>query len=296
MVNVIPDLFVGLVTHENSRFGDAGKETGLLRRVEAGLTRQGLRVATILVDEDAWNPDVLPITIAEVRASIDAEIDSERRWREYVLGSRLSVLDQITLSLRRLRRRFTLTPPWKARIREQDDGFRLVRRLVNIELAHVKVLRAAVDSKARWVLVLEDDASTDSPERFSFELGDFLRRADRRGAPSMVNLSESFTSRELGIDHLLSRNQGEDNFPWPGFSAKRPVTNTVCAVLYSRALLAPLVTALDGIPLSPVIPIDFKVNEAVMEIAHDQAPGSCWVLSPAPLRQGSGVPTLHVRR
>jgi hypothetical protein len=112
----------------------------------------------------------------------------------------------------------------------------------------------------------------------------------------MMNLSESFTPDELQIRHLLTPLVGTEGVPpWTLFSAERPVTNTVCAVLYRRDLLVRLRDALREIPLSPVIPIDFKVNEAVMRIADGMQPGDCWVASPAPIQQRSGVPAVSLR-
>ena len=73
------------------------------------------------------------------------------------------------------------------------------------------------------------------------------------------------------------------------FSASKPVTNTVCAILYHREFLSLLLTKLDELPLEPVVPIDWKLNVALMELFQEGAirPGSCWVIEPAPVLQRS---------
>ena len=72
-------------------------------------------------------------------------------------------------------------------------------------------------------------------------------------------------------------------------SASKPVTNTVCAVLYRTSFLEELLTVLDSLPLSPVIPIDWKLNAALLQM-HDSGAlgaGDCWFLEPAPIVQRS---------
>jgi len=65
-------------------------------------------------------------------------------------------------------------------------------------------------------------------------------------------------------------------------------------MLYRRPFLEHLRSTLALIPLSPVIPIDFKVNEALMRMAPVCPAGDAWLASPAPLTQRSGVPTVRL--
>ncbi len=246
-------------------------------------------------DEDSYTYVLLDLGRAQVVASIRAELRSEQRWRLYVSGNQPSLRLTAFMSARRAWRVLRLAPPWRRHIEVDEPGPRMVRRLVNIELSHLAVMRAAVQSGARWSLVVEDDASATDAGQFAAELLRFMKSADERGQPVTMNLSESFTPAQLGLDHLLSpAPRGASDPAWMTFRAQRPVTNTVCAVLYRRDYLMRLLAELEAIPLSPVIPIDFKVNEAVMRLAPTMSPGDCWVASPAPLAQRSGVPVLRL--
>ena len=290
------DLFIGLVTHPSSRFAEAATDRGLSRSVAREAERQGCATTMGVSDLDAWAPELLPITSREVARSVEAEIDSEARWRQYVAGGPLNLRSRVAFAARLVRRRFRYAPPWRRDASLGDPGPRMVRRLANIELSHLRLMHQAIDSEARWCLILEDDAAAVDPARFTRELLAFMAKADERGQPVTINLSESFTPDQLGITALLRAVDEKDpDPPWHLFAADRPITNTVCAVLYRRDYLCRLVGELDAIPLSPVIPIDFKVNEAVMRLAPSMRPGDCWVASPAPLMQRSGVPSVPVK-
>ncbi len=290
-MSVVPDLFIGLVTHPRSRFAESQSDAGLMRSVERALRARGCEVSTGVSDRDEYDADAdaLPLTRHEVQASIRGELDCELRWRSYLAGTTPTITLKLLMAVRKAWRTFQFAPPWR-RITGDDPGARMVKRLVNIELSHLRIMGDAVESGARWALLIEDDASAADTEVFARELTQFIERADATGQPITMNLSESFTLRQLGLEHLLTPVPNQD--PWSVFSAKRPVTNTVCAVLYRGDFLARLLAVMRSIPVSPVVPIDFKVNEAMMRLSAEMKPGDCWVASPAPLTQQSGVPKL----
>ena len=287
---VPPDFFVGLVTYPRSRFPEAKTGDGLARKIQAALIQGGQAAEFGMVDEDLLTPGAISLNQAAVVASITAELALESRWREYVSGSTASVFMRWVMSMRYVKRRIKLAPPWRSNQSELDDGAKMLRRLANIELAHLEVMRRATQSKAPWVLILEDDACAPNPEQLARQISEFCLAADVAGQPGTMNLSESFTVEQLGISGLLIP-QANPNQPdaWSTYSAGRLVTNTVCAVLYRHDFLKNLLELLEAIPLEPVVPIDFKINAAYMAWPHPAA-GLCWVCSPAPIVQGSGVP------
>jgi hypothetical protein len=67
------------------------------------------------------------------------------------------------------------------------------------------------------------------------------------------------------------------------------VTNTVCAVLYRSTFLADLLPTLKDIPMEPIVPIDWKLNAALMQLVREGTigDGDCFTLEPAPIRQSS---------
>jgi len=84
-----------------------------------------------------------------------------------------------------------------------------------------------------------------------------------------VNLSKSHSERELGTQSIYVGREAFAPETMPGVEAwvaQRPVTNTVCAVLYRRSFLAHILAKLEDIPTYPVVPIDWKLNRALMNM------------------------------
>jgi hypothetical protein len=239
-------------------------------------------------DRDVWTPDLLQIDREQIAGSIEAELDVESRWRAYLDPGSGGVFRRAEMVARRTHRlrRFL---PRGAPLDDGHPGVRMVRRLVNIELAHMDLLRVARDSAARWSLILEDDAVGD-PVEVARTLRDVMAGAGDSAVPKYVNVSRSFEERRLGVEHLLSDlGPVSDSSAVHALASQRPVTNTVCAILYRRTFLEALVPALEAIPVSPVVPIDWKLNEALMTLHHSGtvSSGDCWLLRPAPIVQAS---------
>jgi len=170
----------------------------------------------------------------------------------------------------------------------------MIRRLLNIELSHRRLLRAGIATDAPWILILEDDAGCADVTDCARGLAGIIGMADEgdssRTPPAYLNLSRSFSATRLGIDALL---RPQPTVPWQGsarrqvLAATRPVTNTVCAIAYHRAFAQRLLDAFDLMPLSPVIPIDWKLNAALIQMHRSGGlgPGGCWLVEPAPIVQ-----------
>lgn len=288
-----PDIFIGLVTHPGSRFPEARSANGLAAELGRELTARGLSIKTAVIDEDILDITSITLDPVSIRASLREEITVERMWREYISGSQASPALTLLLRARRVWNTLRLAPPWRRKLTPQDPGPRMVVRLANIELAHMSIFERGIDSKSEWILILEDDARVDDAAKLAAEIVEFISTINRV-CPNltMINLSESFSPSQLGIRHLVQQDKIHSRV-WNIARAEKHVTNTVCAVLYRRGFLVRLYQELDTIPLEPVIPIDFKINKAILR-AGKELPGETWVCSPAPILQGSGVPAIRV--
>jgi hypothetical protein len=276
----VTDLFIGVVSHEGSRFAVSQGPGGLAAVLAAQLRSLGQSVQVEVSTVDAYDPVQLPITRAMVRACLTAQVHLDRRWARY-LGRARGPRWWATHGLRWVRRAEQLVRP---------PGPKLVERLLNIEMAHFALLRSGLATGADWVLILEDDASSVEVVDCAAGLAWLMSsRADER-QPAYVNISQSFALDELGISDLLTV---APDASWAGdaprhiLSSARPATNTVCAILYRGSFVRDLLAVTDALPMEPVVPIDWKLNLALMQMFSSGAlgAGDCWFVDPAPIDQ-----------
>ena len=279
------DLFIGVVSHARSRFADSQHEHGLGARLRDAFAQMGRSIELVVNTDDFHDPQTLPITRAVEQHSYDAELRLTAQWARF-LGQPRDGRWWAVYGARWMRR----VPRWLRR----DE--RAITRLVNIELSHLDLMRRGLAAGAPWVLVLEDDAASEDVVDCARGLAGLMDTALDRAVPTAyVNVSQSFPLADLGIDHLL---QPAPDAAWVGdvprqvLAAAKPVTNTVCAILYEVGFLRRLVDAMDQLPMTPVVPIDWKLNQALMALHGIGAlpPGSCLLVEPAPITQRSGVP------
>jgi hypothetical protein len=140
-----------------------------------------------------------------------------------------------------------------------------VIRLLNIDLSHLRVYRAALESHAGAILVIEDDAWIRDDSNAFAVLKTLLYRL-RVNDPEFVNLSESLSLQELGVSEIVGQPEACDDLVGAQVcSCLRPVTNTVCAVLFSRSCVELLIADIDRRKWWPVIPIDWRLNRMILD-------------------------------
>lgn len=274
-----PPLFIGVVSHVDTAYRISQGPAGLAAQLGVTVPGTVIHVNTDdLLDEQVLLDPRLRATPRVVQESLSAELEVEQRWAHY-LGVAHTLRWRWNRILRRARRTMQrVFPPDTATI----------ERLLNIELSHIDIMQRGWNSGAPWVLILEDDAVCEQIG----DLADGLTGLMASLPPdSFVNLSRSFPLETLGISHLVR----PSSQIWNGsvrrhvLHSDRPTTNTVCAILYSRQSLGVLLNLLAQIPPLPVIPIDWKVNAALMR-ACTQSTGlgsSSWFVEPPPIAQSS---------
>lgn len=278
-------LFIGLVTHPNSRFPEASGPEGLAHRLTHEMKQRGWRVDFVCESRNRVDPDALDLSLRGIRSSIDQESASEYEWSLFQDPRRSLIALRMKLRAQRVLRKWRYA---RFSAQARDRGRRMVLRLANIECAHLALMDAALASNAQWALILEDDARSIDIPGLADDLSAHLAKWVGELQPKYVNISESFSVTELGIRDVPAK--AEDwNEHSSVLSAPTPYTNTVCAILYRREFLRDLHQELATIPLEPVIPIDWKLNRAIMalEAQGKLASGDCYAIDPAPIIQGS---------
>lgn len=236
--------------------------------------------------EQDW---LLDLDRGAIQRSLSAQLGLEFRWQRYLRRPRTwkRFLMNVGLLVGRVRR--WLFPP----------NARSLRRLLNIERSHLDLLEQGLASGAHWIVILEDDALTSDVQDLAVGLAGLTVQE----SIAYVNLSHSFDHAGLGIAHVLERST---QLQWAGstaremFIANPPVTNTVCAIAYHREFIVELLETWKSLPIDPVVPIDWKLNEALMRM-HQKGHGgtaadglrTCVFVEPPPIRQGSMAPRVN---
>lgn len=223
----------------------------------------------------------LELTSRVVQQSLTAELRLESDWARY-LGISRGPRWHVQHAVRWARRaaRFVMRP--------STTG---IRRLLNIELSHLDLMKRGLESGAPWILILEDDADTTEATDLASGLMGLMQDIQN---PGFVNLSRSFSLNQLGLGSLVT----ESGVVWRGtvnrevVMSDRPATNTVCAILYSRDCLTDVLNSWDALPLLPVIPIDWKLNQILLgwSLEADRPPVTSWFVEPPPIIQMSMQP------
>ena len=271
------DLFIGVVSHPRTAYKVNQGPEGLAAKLATELRRQGTPCSFEVNTDNCFEQSGIRSNGAVFRRGIAEELRVENVWKTF-MGTPRSLKGSVKHMAR-----------W---IRVQTYRFRKpdlseVKRLVNIEMSHIALMRKGLDSGAQWVLILEDDAGCNQIDELARGIHEILGS----GLPmSYVNLSDSFSLSELEVEHLLTPSS---RFSWPGshdrivLESKKPATNTVCAILYRSSFLGGLVDSLTAIPTEPLLPIDWKLNLALVAMWErgEVGPGDCWFIDPGPIVQ-----------
>jgi hypothetical protein len=282
-----PRVFIGVVTHEGSRFRE--RATAQLDELAGRARARGWDVDTWVNALDGYSSEAFPLTRTVILRSAMDQAKLEYRWRRYLVDAealspsrRLGrwARDAALLAGTATVRSARYLGPWPFAPVDRLEGAAAVVRLLNIDLSHLDLLRSA--QGADWALILEDDAQAAGGAAAMDRVIDAFE-ALAESPVAFISASRSIAHDDLGVTDLLG----------PAVDGLRsplvPITNTVCAVGYSAAMLDWLPGAIEGPGLMPAVPIDWRLNRAVMEaVATGRlGPASCIWLDPAPFVQGS---------
>jgi hypothetical protein len=273
------NLFIGVVSYSRTQFAISQGSEGLGQQLAGELSRHpGINTHIHINVEDLDKSGVVADR-RTVQRSLTSELHAEARYSKYISRPQ-HIKNNVRLGAR-----------WGMRLKHslKSPHPQLVSRLLNIEASHCDLMKRGLESGSDYVLILEDDAFTAGLADLANGISGLM---NARHTPAFVNLSESFSVDELGVGHLLTV---KADTSWQGderrvvYLASRPITNTVCAILYSREFLATVVQEMEALPMEPVLSIDWKLNVALMNLFETRELNGleCWWVEPAPIKQMS---------
>lgn len=260
-------LHLGVVTHARSRFNKDGAAAVLVAAVAEGLRTRGADTSVLVSDRNDYDPSTWPLTRRDLMRSAWHQALLEYRWRRYLSDGDAALSDTALLVAMAARRTAESAIGGLVASSDARHGRTAARRLLNIDLSHLRVLEGGVEEGAEWVLVLEDDAWTDDADAAAEGILALIDRV-AESAVQFASLSTSLSHERLGVAHLL-RPVGE--LPLAAGSrvvmeAARPVTNTVCATLYRGSFAGRVAEGIRRAGLVPVVPIDWRLNQVILDL------------------------------
>ena len=258
-MTLAPRIFIGVLTHNSSRFSVA--HTKLL---SSNLNRAGI-VATLEVCkenliENSWKS----VTRRTAMVSTVEYGLLRIEWYRQLFKKSAVALGFLLASAHLLKELASLLLPGGL-----DRTRRSMIRLRNISLGHASLWHQALVSESEWILMLEDDADPTEPTTLNLyllKIIEYLEEKIESTSGIYCDASLSYSSDELGIKTL------ENPCLLTGaqmlYAVDKPFTNTLCAVLMSRTFLQTLSADIHmylKTTKNGYLPIDWLVNKCMLE-------------------------------
>ena len=276
-----PKLLLGLVTHSRSRFNANGQATRMIMELAGFLRDRGMTVQTLISDRNDFDAKSQKIGVLNRLDSARAQVQTEWDWSKYLQAANGVQVDSGDPG------RFFFFGMFIKRAGSFLLSSRPLERLANIDLSHLRVLEEGVKSNSDWILIIEDDGKVENIEVVADKINTLVTNLDHVELDTFVNLSESIEISELRADHMFSNSKEvftlEDGEKVIQFLL--PISNTVCANMYSRGFAARFANAIKAQGTMPSIPIDWRLNHLLMDSSGSSIQG-LWV-TPGIFLQGS---------
>lgn len=152
-------------------------------------------------------------------------------------------------------------------VAKKNEFMRKINRQNNISESHIMALRIALKNKKKWIIIVEDDILV-TQEYLLKEMINKLLKEMTKNNLSAANISLSFNEDQLGTKKLRKKmttiiKSEKINLAHYEFIN----VNTVCATIYSIDIVEDLIKGLEKMRNLPLVPIDYKINDALIELA-----------------------------
>lgn len=227
----------------------------------------------------SWQPPVVPHS---VRQAFERDCTYRALAWQWSCYRKLSVAGRLRTALSfvpAMVRKYILDPA----ARNRWQRFSFVETVVTAK--HLRAWEAFVESDADYLMCFEDDAIfyPESQRRLTLALD----WAAVRGAekPTYLDLAGGLDAAALCIDRLVEAQV------LAGISYAKPVTNTACVYLLSRAAVKVFLSTLQRRPELRLVGIDWLMNAMFIDMNHRGV--GCGCLHASPSAFGHGTFTGH---
>ena len=283
-----PPLFCGVVTHPKSTYSTQEYEESFSGLRENPITST-FDFRFKIVKENHFGVRSVSL-LAILMSSVNLKL-IESRWSRY-LSSRNTSFAQRLFNILKI---FFLTSSRLLTPASRKEERIKALRIVNINWNHMRLMELGNSLACSGQLILEDDARFPGGEEFAQLLLDLHRISQSITNPLyFFDLSESYSLSELGAIHLVDEffsielQVGQRHHSLQHM--KKAITNTVCSVFYSSALVRILEPKLKGSlnrNLEKYVPIDWLINLYLMQLKREGSEVLCFKSDPGIFEQQS---------
>jgi hypothetical protein len=276
-----PKLFIGLVTHPRSRFNADGRATTQITDLSEMLRGYGFMVQTLISNRNDFDESPQRIGFITRIKSAWLQVKTEKSWSKYLQAANGSK------AVGRSPGRLFYLAMFVKRAISFLVSTQALKRLANIDLSHLRILREGINSQADWILVIEDDGVAGNISLVAENLSAVIPLFGIGKSGTLINLSQSICDAELGVGAIMANASEVHSFGGGGkvFQVSPAISNTVCANLYSLGFARKFASAIEGQKVLPSIPIDWRLNRLLMDAVATNI--ECYWVVPGMFVQGS---------
>jgi len=274
MMKLMEELSLGLITYKGSKYLDRNYEHKEFNHLTKVLEISATRV--VIIDEDKYSPGEININFINILKElnfflknliiIQIKILQKSRFRSWSRPTFNIILG--ILSIIKILWNFI-----KSKLSKQnlESLQRFIARQKNITNNHKEMIKKLTNSPSPYILILEDDFFTKDLESIRTILQSIFEEVEFLENIKIINLSQSFTENQLGIDKnktqtlslTTSKIHKINNYNYP-------VTNTACAILYKKEICLDLLDELNKLDRYQFIPIDHKLNISLRNLLKNK--------------------------
>ncbi len=264
-------LFVGLITHKNSKYLNAYGEhlqfSALILLLKPNKAKISMDDVVKAFGFKASRCNILfdTLYLSSIFFTIQAKLLQQSSFKNlnivlYNIFLQIIYISQISLKII-----FSLFS-----VKANYELCLHVSRQINITNAHKTLLKDSLKSDSKFSLILEDDFYLNNDLNLVEIMSNLFDYLNQFSETLLIDLSESFSIKELGLEFVVTKSYSLPvNTQLKIFSFKQSVSNTVCATLYRNSCIPALLLALDDLDKFPSIPIDHKINIALHKLTKN---------------------------
>ena len=282
-------LYLGLLTHRNSKYPKAPFLDLFRKTFDIGKLLN-FDVSNSIIEENPYSAkDVALIDLILARLY---EPLLHRNWSSYLANEKIRRFNKNNLRIA-----FDSLHYYKMLFKSDFRTAERIRysRILNINSGYTNLLNDFLSSGKIFGLIFEDDAFFETSSELINEIFKLLKHAASLNIKSFfIDISDSFTFEELGVEHLVETNVHEEKFEtFFGSTIRKasvPFSNTTCAVIYNREMALHLHKGVRNLSTKRgkrITPMDWSFNLVLMDMAKANIPLQCFHLDPGMFTQSS---------